>query len=53
MKNYIMYDQKEMVFMYVCHKKSLLYKAFNKVWHGGLLHKPKGYGASGQIFGLI
>ena len=28
-------------------------KAFNRLWHGGLLHKPKSYGISGQIFGLI
>ena len=28
-------------------------KAFDKVWHAGLLHKPKSYGISGQIFGLI
>ena len=28
-------------------------KAFNRVWHAGLLHKPKSYGISGQIFGLI
>ena len=30
-----------------------LSKAFNKVWHVGLLHKLKSYGISGQIFGLI
>ena len=23
------------------------------VWHAGLLYKPKSYGISGQIFGLI
>ena len=28
-------------------------KAFNRVWHTGLLHKLKSYGISGQIFGLI
>ena len=28
-------------------------KAFNKVWHAGLLHKHKCYGISDQIFGLI
>ena len=28
-------------------------KAFNGVWHAGLLHKLKSYGISGQIFGLI
>ena len=28
-------------------------KAFNSVWHTGLLHKLKSYGISGQIFGLI
>ena len=28
-------------------------KAFDKVWHAGLLHKRKSYGISGQIFGLI
>ena len=27
-------------------------KAFDRVWHAGLLHKPKSYGSSGQIFGL-
>ena len=27
-------------------------KAFNRVWHAGLLHKRKSYGISGQIFGL-
>ena len=28
-------------------------KAFERVWHAGLLHKLKTYGISGQIFGLI
>ena len=29
-------------------------KAFDRVWHAGLLHhKVKSYGVSGQIFGLI
>ena len=28
-------------------------KTFDRVWHAGLLHKPKSYGISGQIFGLI
>ena len=28
-------------------------KAFERVWHAGLLHKLKFYGISGQIFGLI
>ena len=28
-------------------------KAFDRVWHVGLLHKFKSYGISGQIFGLI
>ena len=28
-------------------------KAFDRVWHPGLLHKLKCYGISGQIFGLI
>ena len=28
-------------------------KAFERVWHVGLLHKLKSYGISGQIFGLI
>ena len=28
-------------------------KAFDRVWHTGLLHKLKCYGISGQILGLI
>ena len=28
-------------------------KAFNRVWHTGLLHKLRSYGISGQIFGLV
>ena len=28
-------------------------KAFDKVWHAGLLHKLKSYGISGPIFGLV
>ena len=28
-------------------------KAFNKVWHAGLLHKLMSCGVSGEIFGLI
>ena len=28
-------------------------KAFDKVWHAGILHKRKSCGISGQIFGLI
>ena len=28
-------------------------KAFDRVWHAGLLHKRKSYGISGQIFALI
>ena len=26
-------------------------KAFNRVWHAGLLHKPKTWGISSQMFG--
>ena len=28
-------------------------KAFNRVWHAGLLHKPRSWGISSQMFGLI
>ena len=28
-------------------------KAFERVWHAGLLHKLEFYGISGQVFGLI
>ena len=28
-------------------------KAFDRVWHAGLLHRLKSYGISDQIFGLI
>ena len=28
-------------------------KAFDRVWHAGLLHKRKSYGISSQVFGLI
>ena len=28
-------------------------KAFDRIWHAGLLHKLKFYGFSGQIFGLF
>ena len=28
-------------------------KDFHRIWHGGLLHKLKSYGISGQIFGII
>ena len=30
-----------------------IFKAFDRVWHAGLLHTLKSYGVSGQIFGLI
>ena len=32
---------------------ALTSKAFDKVWHAGLLHKLTSYGISSQIFGLI
>ena len=28
-------------------------KAFDRIWHAGLLHKLKSYGISVQMFGLI
>ena len=31
----------------------MISKAFDRVWHAGLLHKLKSYEISGQIFGLI
>ena len=30
-----------------------MFKAFDRAWHAGLLHKPKSYEISVQIFGLI
>ena len=30
-----------------------IFKASDRVWHAGLLHKLRSYGISGQIFGLI
>ena len=30
-----------------------IFKAFDRIWHAGLLCKRKSYGISGQIFGLI
>ena len=30
-----------------------IFKAFDRVWHAGLLQKLKSYGISGQIFGLV
>ena len=30
-----------------------IFKAFDRVWHAGLLHKLKSYGISVEIFGLI
>ena len=29
------------------------FKAFDRVWHAGLLHKLRFYGVSSQVFGLI
>ena len=28
-------------------------KAFNRIWHADLLHKPRSWGISSQMFGLI
>ena len=28
-------------------------KAFDRVWHAGLLHKPRSWGISGQMFDLV
>ena len=28
-------------------------KAFDRIWHAGVLHKLKSYGILGQIYGLI
>ena len=33
--------------------RHLIYQAFDRVWHAGLLYKLKSYGISGQILGLI
>ena len=30
-----------------------IFKAFDRVWHAGLLYKLRSWGISGQIFGLI
>ena len=30
-----------------------IFKAFDRVWHAGLLHKLRSYGISGQIYGRI
>ena len=30
-----------------------IFKAFDRIWHAGLLQKLKSYGISGQIFGLM
>ena len=30
-----------------------IFKVFNMVWHAGLLHKPRSWGISSQMFGLI
>ena len=30
-----------------------IFKAFDRAWHAGLLHKVQSHGVSGQIFALI
>ena len=30
-----------------------IFKTFDRIWHAGLLHKPKSYGISDKIFGFI
>ena len=30
-----------------------IFKAFDRVWHAGLLHKLNSFGVSGQVFDLI